>query len=123
STGAASRPLHRLEASVVVSGQPRRCSVVTAVTTPVRPGAEELLGVPDPVRQGVYLVVGVVHVEGGPGAGLHAQRPVQRPGAVVPGAHRDAELVEYLPHAVRVDAVDLESHRAAAVLGGMRPQN
>src|SRR5260370_13342127 len=87
------------------------------------PCPEEALSVADSVRQGLHLVMGVVHVEGGPGAGLHAQGPVQRPGTVVAGAHRDAQLVEHLPHVVRVDAFDLERDGAAAILGGVRPED
>src|SRR5580704_6233521 len=76
-------------------------------------GTEETLGVADPVSQLVYLGVRVVHVERRPGAGLHAQLAVQRPGAVMPGAHRDAQLIEHLAHVVRVDACHLERDGAA----------
>src|SRR5271166_882561 len=87
------------------------------------PGPEETLGVADPVREGIYLGVGVVHVERRPGAGLNPQRAVQRPGAVVAGAHRDAQLVEHLAHVVRVNAVHLERDGTTAVLGGIGPED
>src|ERR1700722_2083629 len=84
---------------------------------------EELLRLPDAVGQRVHLVVGVVKVEAGPGAGLDAERPVQRPRAVVAGPHGDAQLVEDLADVVRVDLRDLEGHRPAAVDGAARAQD
>src|ERR1700733_3236446 len=72
---------------------------------------EEPLGLPDPIGQRVGLLLGVVQVERGPGAGPHAARPVQRPGAVVAGPHRDAQVVEDLADVVRVHALDLERDR------------
>src|SRR5580700_5886803 len=77
------------------------------------PGAEEALSVTDAVGQRVDLGVAVVYVERRPGAGLHAKGPVQRPGAVVAGAHRDTQFVEHLAHVVRVDAFHIERYRAA----------
>ena len=47
---------------------------------------------------------------------------MQRPRAVVPGAHRDTQLIQHLPDIVRVHAVDLERDGAAAVLGAVRPE-
>src|ERR1700722_6570714 len=78
--------------------------------------AEETLSVPDTFRQGIYLGGGVVDIEACPGAGLHAERPVQRPRAVVPGPYRDAKLVENLAHIVRMDSVHLERDGTAPVL-------
>src|SRR5216683_5985296 len=83
---------------------------------------EESLRITDPVGQRVHLGVGVVYVERGTGARLDAQCAVQRPGAVMAGAHSDAELVEYLTDIVRVNPVDVERHRPAAVLGRVRAE-
>src|SRR5215469_7657417 len=74
---------------------------------------EEPLRLAYSLGQRVDLVEGVVQVERGPGAGLDAERPVQRPGAVVPGPDGDAVLVEHLADVVRVHAVDLEGDRGA----------
>src|SRR5215469_5461886 len=84
---------------------------------------EELLGVADPVRQGVYLADRVVHVERRPVGRLAAERAVQRPRAVVAGPDRDAELVEHLADVVRVHALDLERDRPAAAVGVQRPED
>src|ERR1700722_7829405 len=83
---------------------PPRCSIVVAEVVSwsahghesLTPGPEETLGVADPVREDIYLGVRVVQVERRAGARLHTQGTVQRPGAVVPGAYRDAQLVEHL---------------------------
>src|SRR3984885_4681860 len=84
---------------------------------------EELLGLAHALGQRLDLVVGVVHVERRPRAGLHAEGAVQRPGAVVVGTHGDAELVEQLTDVVRVHAVDRERYGTAPVLGGQRAED
>src|SRR4051794_14434450 len=84
---------------------------------------EELLSTTDARDEGVDLLHRVVHVEARADGRLHAERAVQRPGAVVPDAHGDAGVVEHLRGVVGVDAVDREGHRAAAGLGGPRPDD
>src|ERR1700729_744112 len=84
---------------------------------------EEPLCLPDPVGQGVGLLTEVVEVERGPGAGPHAERAVQRPGAVVSGPHRDAQVIEHLADVVRVDPFDGERDRAAPVRGFGGPED
>src|ERR1700733_9947867 len=69
------------------------------------------------------LVVGVVHVERRPRAGLHPERAVQRPRAVMVGTHGDAELVQQLTDVMRVHAVDRERYGTAPVLGGQRAED
>src|SRR5215475_15903248 len=88
-----------------------------------RSHSEELLGVTDPVDQGIYLGMRVVEVERGTGACLDTKRTVQRPGAMVPRPYRDAAVVEYLAEVVRVDAVQRERDRGSPVLGRCRPEN
>src|SRR5262249_24866480 len=88
-----------------------------------RSRSEELLGVADPVDQGIHLGMRVVQVERGTGARLDTQRTVQRPGAMVPGPYRDAAVVEHLAEVVRVDAVQRERDRGPPVLGRCRPEN
>src|SRR6266699_5828014 len=100
---------------------PRTFRSVACVPASVSP--EELLCSPDAVSQRVDLVRSVVQVEAGPGRRLDAEGPVQRPGAVMTGAHGDAELVEHLAGIVRMHLVDDERHGAAAVLGGQRPEH
>src|SRR6476469_4937149 len=78
-------------------------------------GAEEPLRVPDAGDQRVHLVTGRVQVERGPGAGLHAQPAVQRPGAMMAGPDRDTQFVQHLADVVRVHAVYLERDRGAPV--------
>src|SRR5262252_9938281 len=80
-----------------------------------RSRSEELLGVADPVDQGIHLGTGVVEVERGAGACLDTQRTVQRPGAMVSRPHRDAAVVEYLAAVVRVDAIQGERDRGPPV--------
>src|ERR1700678_634475 len=92
----------------------------TCITSP---HTEEALGVADCFRQGVDLFWGVVDVERGARACGHAQGPVQRRGAVMVGAHRDAELIEDLADVVRVHAGYVEGDRAAPVLGGQRAED
>src|SRR3954470_10207976 len=84
---------------------------------------EELLRPTDTGHEGVDLLHRVVHVEARADGCVHAERSVQRPGAVVPDAHGDAGVVEHLRGVVRVDALDRERHRAAAGLGGPRPDD
>src|SRR6516162_6034822 len=88
-----------------------------------RSHSEELLGVADPVDQGIHLGTGVVEVERGAGACLDTQRTVQRPGAMVSRPHRDAAVVEYLAEVVRVDAVHRERDRGSPVLRRRRAEN
>ena len=76
---------------------------------------EELLRVPDAVRQRVDFLAGVVEVQARPGTRLHAHGPVQRPGAVVTSPDRHAAVVEHLADVVRMQAVERERDRAAAV--------
>src|SRR6266576_6564811 len=76
---------------------------------------EEPLRLAYSLGQRVHLVQGVVQVERGPGAGLDAERPVQWPGAVMPGPDGDAMLVEDLADVVWVHAVDLEGDRGPPV--------
>src|SRR5262245_52764035 len=82
--------------------------------------AEELLRAPDPGREGVHLVRGVVDRERRARGRGDTELPVQRPRAVMPDPDRDALVVEDLPEVVGVDAVDDERHCATAVLGGGR---
>src|SRR5215510_15966471 len=84
---------------------------------------EEPLRLAYSLGQRVHLVEGVVQVERGPGAGLDAERPVQRPGAVVPGPDGDAVLVEYLADVVRVQPADLEGDRGPPALRRRRPED
>src|SRR5438876_3728523 len=84
---------------------------------------EEPLRLAYSLGQRVHLVKGVVQVERGPGAGLDAKRPVQRPGAVVPGPDGDAELVEDLADVVGVHSVNLEGDRGPPALRRRRPEN
>src|SRR5580700_2262981 len=84
--------------------------------------AEEFLRLPDSVRQRVDLVVRVVNVEACPGAGLGTQRAVQRPGTVVPGSDGYAQLIQHLPHIVRMNPVHHERYCHAPVLGRQRPE-
>src|ERR1700691_2825102 len=74
---------------------------------------EKLLCLAHALGQRVDLVVGVVHVEHRPRAGLHPERAVQRPGAVMVGTHGDAELVQQLTDVMRVHAVDRERYGTA----------
>ena len=78
---------------------------------------------PDSFRQRVHFLVRVVHVEGGPGGGLDAERPVQRLRAVVSGPHRDAQVIEDLADVVRVHPVHRERDGAAPVGGRVRPED
>src|SRR5215470_10649695 len=88
-----------------------------------RSRSEELLGVADPVDQGIHLGTGVVEVERGTGACLDTKRTMQRPGAMVPRPYRDTAVVEHLAEVVRVDAVQRERDRGSPVLGRGRPEN
>src|SRR5215813_13956375 len=84
---------------------------------------EEPLRLAYSLGQRAHLVHGVVQVERGPGAGLDAERPVQRPGAVVAGPDGDAVLVEYLADVVRVHAIDLEGDRGTPARRGAGPED
>src|SRR5260370_1370926 len=75
--------------------------------------AEEFLCRPDPVRQRVDLFWRVVQVEAGPSRRLHAECAVHRPSAMMPGPHRDAQLVKDLAHIVRMYLIDGELNRAS----------
>src|SRR3954452_20887890 len=77
-------------------------------------GSEELLGRANSVGEGVDVVVAGVHVERRPGRRRDAVAPDHRPGAVVPDAHGDAEVVEDLADVVRVDVLDGEGDRSPA---------
>src|SRR5215472_4148969 len=99
------------------------CTVFLCSLAPSRPASyrPEELPYPDySVGERVDLFVGVVQVKACPGGGLDAERPMQRPGAVVPGAHRHAPIVEHLADVMRVHAIQDERDRAAPVprLGG-----
>src|SRR5690606_7345760 len=87
---------------------------------------EHLLNVMEAAHQGVDLARGVVQIERRPCGRRYSEAQVERPGAVVADAHRDAELVvEDLADVVRVDALQRERHRAAAHLhrvGADEPQ-
>src|SRR3989442_788075 len=65
--------------------------------------AEEFLRLPQPLDERVDVVAGVVEVQRRTRAGGHAEALVQRLGAVMAGAHRDAVSVEHLADVVRVD--------------------
>src|SRR5215831_1108653 len=88
-----------------------------------RSRSEELLGVADPVDEGIHLGTRVVEVERGTGACLDTKRTVQRPGAMVPRPHRDASVVENLAEIMRVDAVKRERDRGSPVFWRCRPEN
>src|SRR5690606_35156168 len=61
-------------------------------------GAEELLGLPHPVGEGVHIGEGVVEVERRAGGRRDAEAAADRPGAVVADADLDAQVVQDLPH-------------------------
>src|SRR5258708_7540872 len=99
---------------------PRRVAAVAPrpASLPGRRGScvgEEPLREPDALAERVGLLAGVVQVERRAGASLHAERAVQRPGAVMARPHRDAPVVEHLAGVVRVHALHRERKRAAAV--------
>src|SRR3954465_3321544 len=67
--------------------------------------SEELLGRANSVGEGVDVVVAGVHVERRAGRRRDAVAPDDRPRAVVPHPHGDAEVVEDLADVVRVDVL------------------
>src|SRR5215212_9275980 len=90
------------------TGTPAACSARSVARRLSGCNAEEALGFPHAVGERVDVVVAGVHVERGPGGGRHAVAADHGPGAVVPHAHGDAEVVEHLADVVRVDALDGE---------------
>src|SRR3954454_9230588 len=77
---------------------------------------EEPLHVFDPADERVDLRRGRVEVERRAGRRGHLVVQAHRPRAVVTDAHRDALLVENLTDVVRVDPVEHERDRPAALL-------
>ena len=75
---------------------------------------EELLGLGEGFDEHVDVGFVVVDVYRRPARRRHAELAHQRLGAVVPGAHAHAVLVEDLADVVRVDPVEQERHRPAA---------
>src|SRR5215218_8536738 len=76
--------------------------------------SEELLGRANSVGQGVDVVMAGLHVERRARGRRHAGAAGERPRAVVTDPDGDAEVVEHLPHVVRVDVLDGEGDRSAA---------
>src|SRR6202050_3901089 len=113
--------------STSITPSPTRCRGrdVPAQTPRCRASCrrEKLLCLAHALGQRLDLVVGVVHVERRPRAGLHPQGAVQRPGAVMVGTHGDAELVQQLTDVMRGHAVDGERYGTAPVFGGQRAED
>src|SRR5438270_4416933 len=88
-----------------------------------RSSLEITLHVLEAFRQLVDVVGVAVDVHRRPRRRGHAVAQASGAGAVVTDAHGDTTLVEQLPDVMRVDAVESERDRAAAVVVGRRPDD